>query len=143
MSELMRVSKRFLEVQYLAAAGEVRLTNACGSFVAIAEVSDTIRPSVVAGTKGHWPCDSKEHATVTATATVDERDSDMRGGAVSGTACASTEPQIQFLSSLVRYARHILRVLRKTSAFAVGAHRDTAREPSESGIAPICVAPPR
>ena len=30
--------------------------------------------------KGHWPCNSKEGATVNAT--VDERDSDMGGGAV-------------------------------------------------------------
>jgi anaerobic selenocysteine-containing dehydrogenase len=51
-----------------------------GSFVAVAEVSDRIRPGVVATTKGHWPRDSKEGATVNAT--VDERDSDMGGGAV-------------------------------------------------------------
>jgi anaerobic selenocysteine-containing dehydrogenase len=59
---------------------EVSIANARGSFVAIAEVSDRIRPGVVASTKGHWPRDSKEGATVNAT--VDERDSDMGGGAV-------------------------------------------------------------
>jgi anaerobic selenocysteine-containing dehydrogenase len=51
-----------------------------GSSVAVAEVSDRIRPGVVATTKGYWPRDSKEGATVNAT--VDERDSDMGGGAV-------------------------------------------------------------
>jgi hypothetical protein len=43
-------------------------------------VSDRIRPGVVASTKGHWPGNAKDGATVTAT--VDERDSDMGRGAV-------------------------------------------------------------
>jgi anaerobic selenocysteine-containing dehydrogenase len=64
----------------IATGDEVRVANARGSFVAVAEVSDGIRPGVVASTKGHWPRDSKEGATVNAT--VDERDSDMGGGAV-------------------------------------------------------------
>ena len=64
----------------IAAGDEVRVANARGSFLAVAEVSDRIRPGVVATTKGHWPRDSKEGATVNAT--VDERDSDMGGGAV-------------------------------------------------------------
>lgn len=64
----------------IGAGDEVRVANARGSFVAVAEVSDRIRPGVVACTKGHWPRDSKEGATVNAT--VDERDSDMGGGAV-------------------------------------------------------------
>jgi anaerobic selenocysteine-containing dehydrogenase len=64
----------------IGAGDEVRVANARGSFVAVAEVSDRIRPGVVASTKGHWPCNSKEGATVNAT--VDERDSDMGGGAV-------------------------------------------------------------
>jgi anaerobic selenocysteine-containing dehydrogenase len=59
---------------------EVRIRNARGSFVAVAEVSDRIRPGVVASPKGRWPRDSREGATVNAT--VDERDSDMGGGAV-------------------------------------------------------------
>jgi anaerobic selenocysteine-containing dehydrogenase len=59
---------------------EVRIDNARGSFLAVAEVSDRVRPGVVASTKGRWPRDSKEGAT--ANATVDERDSDMGGGAV-------------------------------------------------------------
>ena len=64
----------------IAAGDEVRVANARGSFLAVADVSDRIRPGVVASTKGRWPRDSKEGATVNAT--VDERDSDMGGGAV-------------------------------------------------------------
>ena len=59
---------------------EVRVANARGSFFAVAEVSDRIRPGVVASTKGRWPGDSKQGTTINAT--VDERDSDMGGGAV-------------------------------------------------------------
>jgi anaerobic selenocysteine-containing dehydrogenase len=66
--------------RHIAAGDEVRVANARGSFMAVADVSDRIRPGVVASTKGHWPRDSKEGATVNAT--VDERDSDMGGGAV-------------------------------------------------------------
>jgi anaerobic selenocysteine-containing dehydrogenase len=68
------------EPRGIAAGDEVRITNARGSFFAIAEVSDRVRPGVVASTKGHWPRDSKQGATINAT--VDERDSDMGGGAV-------------------------------------------------------------
>jgi len=64
----------------ISAGNEVRVANARGSFLAIADVSDRIRPGVVATTKGHWPRDAKEGTTVNAT--VDERDSDMGGGAV-------------------------------------------------------------
>jgi anaerobic selenocysteine-containing dehydrogenase len=63
----------------IAAGDEVRVQNARGSFLAVAEVSDGVRPGVVASPKGRWPRDSKEGATVNAT--VDERDSDMGGGA--------------------------------------------------------------
>ena len=66
--------------QRIGAGDEVRVANGRGSFIAVAEVSDCIRPGVVACTKGHWPRDSKDGATVNAT--VDERDSDMGGGAV-------------------------------------------------------------
>jgi anaerobic selenocysteine-containing dehydrogenase len=59
---------------------EVRVANARGSFLAVADVSDRVRPGVVASTKGRWPGHSKQGATVNAT--VDERDSDMGGGAV-------------------------------------------------------------
>ena len=59
---------------------EVRVGNARGSFLAVAEVSDRVRRGVVASSKGRWPRHSKEGATVNAT--VNERDSDMGGGAV-------------------------------------------------------------
>jgi anaerobic selenocysteine-containing dehydrogenase len=64
----------------IAAGDEVRVANARGAFFAIADVSDRIRPGVVASTKGRWPGGSKEGTTINAT--VDERDSDMGGGAV-------------------------------------------------------------
>jgi anaerobic selenocysteine-containing dehydrogenase len=64
----------------IAAGDELRVGNARGSFLAIADVSDRVRPGVVASTKGRWPRDAKEGATVNAT--VDERDADMGGGAV-------------------------------------------------------------
>ncbi len=59
---------------------EVRVANARGCFFAVADVSDRIRRGVVASTKGRWPGGSKAGATVNAT--VDDRDSDMGGGAV-------------------------------------------------------------
>ena len=64
----------------LATGDEVRVANGRGSFLAVADVSDRIRPGVVASTKGRWPGASKGGATVNAT--VDERDSDMGPGAV-------------------------------------------------------------
>ncbi len=64
----------------IATGDAVRIGNARGSFVAVAEVSDRVRPGVVASTKGRWPAHARHGATVNAT--VDERDSDMGGGAV-------------------------------------------------------------
>ena len=64
----------------IGAGDEVRVANARGSFLAVADVSDRVRPGVVASTKGRWPGESKGGATINAT--VDERDSDMGGGAV-------------------------------------------------------------
>jgi anaerobic selenocysteine-containing dehydrogenase len=64
----------------IAPGDEVRVANARGAFFAVADVSDRVRPGVVASTKGRWPGCSKDGAT--ANATVDERDSDMGGGAV-------------------------------------------------------------
>ena len=58
----------------------VRVFNARGSFIAAADITDRVRKGVVASTKGRWPCHTKDNATVNAT--VDERDSDMGGGAV-------------------------------------------------------------
>ena len=58
----------------------MRVANARGSFVAVADVTDRVRAGVVASTKGRWPGASREGTTINAT--VDERDSDMGGGAV-------------------------------------------------------------
>ncbi len=44
------------------------------------EVTPRVRPGVIASTKGRWPGLAKDGANVNAT--VDERDSDMGGGAV-------------------------------------------------------------
>ena len=63
--------------RHIAAGDEVRVANARGSFLAVAEVSDCVRSGVVASTKGRWPRDSKGLATVNAT--VNDRDSDMGG----------------------------------------------------------------
>ena len=57
----------------------VRVFNARGSFVATAAVSDRVRRGVVASPKGRWPMLA---SGATVNATVDERDSDMGGGAV-------------------------------------------------------------
>lgn len=64
----------------IAAGDEVRVGNARGAFFAIAEVTDRVRPGVVASTKGRWPVDARGGSTLNAT--IDERDSDMGGGAV-------------------------------------------------------------
>jgi anaerobic selenocysteine-containing dehydrogenase len=64
----------------IAAGDEVRVANARGSFVAVADVSDRVRPGVVASTKGRWLGGSTGGATVNAT--VDGRVSDMGGGAL-------------------------------------------------------------
>jgi anaerobic selenocysteine-containing dehydrogenase len=64
----------------IGAGDEVSVANARGSFLAIADVTDRIRPGVVASTKGRWLGHSKQSATVNAT--VDDRLSDMGPGAV-------------------------------------------------------------
>jgi anaerobic selenocysteine-containing dehydrogenase len=63
----------------IATGDEVRIANARGSFTAIADVTDRVRPGVVASTKGRWPAHTNG---ANVNATVDERDSDMGGGAV-------------------------------------------------------------
>jgi anaerobic selenocysteine-containing dehydrogenase len=63
----------------IIAGDEVRIANERGSFFAVAEVSDAVRPGVVACARGRWPSDSKQGATINAT--VDDRDSDMGRGA--------------------------------------------------------------
>ncbi|MBC7301781.1 MAG: molybdopterin oxidoreductase family protein [Nocardia sp.] len=57
----------------------VLVANARGSFEAVAEVSDRVRPGVAGTTKGHW---AKFTGGATANATIAERDSDYGGGAV-------------------------------------------------------------
>lgn len=57
----------------------VLVSNARGSFEAVAEVSDMVRPGVAATTKGRW---AKFNNGATVNATIAERDSDFGGGAV-------------------------------------------------------------
>ncbi|MBU3061095.1 molybdopterin-dependent oxidoreductase [Nocardia sp. NEAU-G5] len=57
----------------------VLVANARGSFEAVAEVSDRVRPGVAATTKGRW---AKFTNGATVNATIAERDSDFNGGAV-------------------------------------------------------------
>ncbi len=64
----------------LATGHEVRVFNDRGAFLAEVEVSDRVRKGVAASTKGRWPSRVKGGATINAT--VNERDSDMGGGAV-------------------------------------------------------------
>ena len=63
----------------LSSGDQARVFNARGSFAAEVEVSDAVRPGVVASTKGYW---SKLLGGPNINATVDERDSDMGHGAV-------------------------------------------------------------
>jgi anaerobic selenocysteine-containing dehydrogenase len=64
----------------LATGDAVRVFNGRGAFIAVAEITERVRPGVVASTKGRWPRHTDGNATVNAT--VDERCSDMGGGAV-------------------------------------------------------------
>ena len=57
-----------------------RVFNARGEFEAEVVVADSVRPGVVASTKGHWLKHVRGRANINATA--DERDADMGGGAV-------------------------------------------------------------
>jgi anaerobic selenocysteine-containing dehydrogenase len=61
----------------IAAGDRVRVGNARGAFVALADVTDGVRRGVVVSPKGRWP-----GAGANVNATVDERDADMGGGAV-------------------------------------------------------------
>jgi anaerobic selenocysteine-containing dehydrogenase len=58
----------------------VRVFNDRGAFRGIVEITEHVRPGVIASTKGRWPRHTAGNATVNAT--VDERCSDMGGGAV-------------------------------------------------------------
>jgi anaerobic selenocysteine-containing dehydrogenase len=64
----------------ITSGDEVRVANERGSFLAVADVSDCVRPGVVASTKGRWPGNSKDGTTVNAT--VSDRSSDMGRGAL-------------------------------------------------------------
>ena len=57
----------------------VRIFNGRGAFVAAATITDRVRPGVVASPKGRWPGLA---GGTNVNATVDERDSDLGGGAV-------------------------------------------------------------
>ena len=63
----------------LAEGDAVRVWNARGEFVASARISERVRRGVVASPKGRWPGMA---GGANPNATVDERDSDMGGGAV-------------------------------------------------------------
>jgi anaerobic selenocysteine-containing dehydrogenase len=77
---LLRLHPADAAARGLASGDEARVFNDRGTFVATVEVSDRVRPGVAATTKGRWPRFVKGASTVNAT--VDERDSDMGGGAV-------------------------------------------------------------
>jgi len=64
----------------LATGDRARVFNARGSFEAEVEISDRVRPGVIASTKGHWLKNIRGGANVNAT--VEERDADMAGGAI-------------------------------------------------------------
>ncbi len=64
----------------LETGDRARVYNERGEFTAPVAVSDRVRPGVVACTKGHWLKHLRGGAN--ANATVEERDSDMGGGAV-------------------------------------------------------------
>lgn len=64
----------------IATGDDVCVSNQRGAFTAVAEVTESVRPGVVASTKGRWPSLSKHRTTVNAT--VDEGDADMGAGAL-------------------------------------------------------------
>jgi len=64
----------------IANGDEVRIANARGSFVAIAMITDAVRPGVLASSKGRWPGHSPDGATVNST--VDDGNADMGAGAL-------------------------------------------------------------
>ena len=68
------------EPRGLQTGDQARVFNARGEFTAAVEVSDRVRPGVVASTKGHWLKHVRGGANINAT--VDERDADMGRGAV-------------------------------------------------------------
>jgi anaerobic selenocysteine-containing dehydrogenase len=77
---VVRIHPEDAAARGLETGHEARVFNDRGAFLAAVEVTDRVRPGVVASTKGRWPGAVKGGATVNAT--VDERDADMGGGAV-------------------------------------------------------------
>ena len=77
---LLRLHPDDAAIRGLETGHEARVFNDRGSFVARVEITDRVRRGVVASTKGRWPRFMRGGSTVNAT--VDERDSDMGGGAV-------------------------------------------------------------
>jgi anaerobic selenocysteine-containing dehydrogenase len=77
---VIRIHPEEATARGLETGHEARVFNDRGAFVALVEVTDRVRRGVVASTKGRWPRFVDGRATVNAT--VDERDSDMGGGAV-------------------------------------------------------------
>lgn len=67
-------------VRGLADGDGARVFNDRGAFQGTVEVSQRVRPGVVASIKGYWP--GRLPGAANANATVNERDSDMGGGAV-------------------------------------------------------------
>jgi anaerobic selenocysteine-containing dehydrogenase len=64
----------------LTTGDTARVFNSRGEFAATVEVSDRVRPGVIAATKGHWLKHVRGGANINAT--VEERDADMGGGAL-------------------------------------------------------------
>jgi anaerobic selenocysteine-containing dehydrogenase len=64
----------------LRTGDEARIYNYRGAFYTEIEITEGVRPGVVVSSKGYWPKLLEQGAN--ANATVDERDSDMAGGAV-------------------------------------------------------------
>jgi anaerobic selenocysteine-containing dehydrogenase len=79
-SPTLRVHPADAAARGLTTGQTARVFNDRGAFTIRVEVTDRVRPGVVASTKGRWPRLVEGGATVNAT--VDERDSDMGGGAV-------------------------------------------------------------
>jgi anaerobic selenocysteine-containing dehydrogenase len=79
-SAVVRMHPDDAAMRGLGSGQKVRIYNDRGAFIAIVDVTDRVRKGVIASTKGRWPRHVEGNATVNAT--VDERDSDMGGGAV-------------------------------------------------------------
>jgi anaerobic selenocysteine-containing dehydrogenase len=77
---VVRIHPADAAMRRLRTGHETCVFNDRGAFVARVEITDRVRQGVVASTKGRWPRFAPGGTTVNAT--VNERDSDMGGGAV-------------------------------------------------------------